>query len=394
MKSEIPETFNKDDFSDYFDNNQSNNDDEENNDDIEEEYNETPKPIEEILLIEPKTQKQSDQPLSCPICFAQHASTQGYEKHVREHYSKRIKNHCMVCNKRFTTKNSVIKHTFEHGPTNIPCPICNRKFNGSLQLKSHINKYHKEQRKGDDKEEAPVDTPDESMENDEEEFFESEEDHDEQKVDLAGVEVTVKLPGEHILSPGDQLKCPMCEKEFQKEDVYDNHIKAHYSEKEVNERRRIIIIIYLKTKSLKIIFQSQEPKCLICSKEFPTIEETINHTHGHGFRCLSCSFCGKTFKGRYQLRAHINQMHMRLVEGTSAGSKVAQKSVKRPVKVVAEEEDEDVLECPVCNKVFEEEQVYDAHIKDHYTKEVSERGCKESCYGLNSSLFQFVSLCL
>lgn len=135
-----------------------------------------------------------------------------------------------------------------------------------------------------------------------------------------------------------------------------------------------IIIIYWKTKTLTIIFQSQEPKCLICSKEFPTIKETIIHTHGHGFRCLSCSFCGKSFKGRYQLRAHINHMHMRLVEGTSAGSKraVAQKSAKPPVKSV--EEEEDVLECPVCNKVFEEEQVYDAHIKDHYTKEVSGRG--------------------
>lgn len=161
--------------------------------------------------------------------------------------------------------------------------------------------------------------------------------------------------GEEVAIDSD-LICPVCsEFTFADENEYEAHIKAHYD-------------------------QEKEPKCLVCGKTFKFMANAVQHTHEHSNRRVGCPHCDKVYKGRQQLRSHINKYHRDLREngddersGTvskqraSAAERTAGTTAMESVAVVEGVD----YECPICNSCFDVEKDYYTHIRDHYKNLVS-----------------------
>lgn len=127
---------------------------------------------------------------------------------------------------------------------------------------------------------------------------------------------------------------------------------------------------------------------MVCEKEYRTMNSVIVHTHDHSSRNIPCNFCGKSFKGNYQLNKHIYKYHKmdlgisvapeRAVTGR--GDEVEDEDAEEDdeeeeaAEGLQEDPSEDILKCPICSIVFEQEKHYQRHIKEHYDDATVRKG--------------------
>lgn len=208
-----------------------------------------------------------------------------------------------MCDKQYTSHDSVVKHTFDHGNLVIPCPHCKKDFKGWLKLRSHLTKYHKE------------------------------------TASRGGADADTPLPADADPMADDVLKCPVCHTMCAEEDEYDQHIKDHYAGRE-------------------------DTKCLVCGKPYNCIGSTVIHTHEHSMRRIKCTLCDKTYRGRPQMRSHINKYHANDYRCSSQESNNSLDTLLPASDASLTAADN--LECPVCLEECSGDADYDQHIKGHY----------------------------
>lgn len=171
----------------------------------------------------------------------------------------------------------------------------------------------------------------------------------------------------------DLLKCPICKLDFTEEKKYEQHIKDHYKDGTVGGQ---VIYSPFRFYFNYSPFPLQETNCLICHKEYRNIKSVITHTHEHGSRNIPCNFCGKSFKGNYQLNKHIYKYHRAEASPGLVNEEEVQEDFEEEeaAEGLEEEPSEDILKCPICYKVFEQEKHYQRHIKEHYDDITVRRG--------------------
>lgn len=249
---------------------------------------------------------------------------------------------CLVCSKQFNSNASVIKHTFDHGNLSILCLHCKKTFKGHLQLRAHVKKYHKDHKAMETEEQQQHGyIQDHSDEISQEEM---EEDDDDDENDIEQVTwIGGRSQEGTAAEQEDILKCPICEEIFEIEAEYESHIKDHYSLK-------------------------QDTQCLLCPKTFTSINSTIVHTHEHSKRQVPCPFCGKRYRSRFQLRSHKNKYH---ASQEVEWQKAMEKEMRAPPP--PNSDPPEIINCPICYAMFDVEERYDSHIKNHFA--ASDRKC-------------------
>lgn len=100
----------------------------------------------------------------------------------------------------------------------------------------------------------------------------------------------------------------------------------------------------------------QSKSCLVCSKEFASINSAVTHTFEHGNLTVNCEFCQKPFKGRSKLRVHKNKYH-KIVLTVDAAAENEQSH---------ESTTDHSLKCPVCHEVVQEVVALTNHIEEHF----------------------------
>lgn len=152
---------------------------------------------------------------------------------------------------------------------------------------------------------------------------------------------------------GKSLDCPICiTHSFTDQKLYEEHVKSHYN-------------------------GVTEKACLVCRKSFVSLYSVIKHTFLHGDQSICCPVCPRIFKGNCQLRSHMNKYHKHLMDESEIEieEKPEQKPITPPMPPMIVPIIEDILNCPMCGIVFNEEIAYIKHIKGHYLgKSVRERG--------------------
>lgn len=125
-----------------------------------------------------------------------------------------------------------------------------------------------------------------------------------------------------------------------------------------------ILKIYPQT-SFFYVYQHQQPKCLICEQSFTNMVSTIQHTHVHAERRLSCTLCRIICRGRYELQEHTKKCHVTV--SLSTKPKVSPKKFMETSASTSA----DILCCPVCLDYYDVEEEYEEHIKTHFSNTVS-----------------------
>lgn len=113
------------------------------------------------------------------------------------------------------------------------------------------------------------------------------------------------------------------------------------------------------------VYQHQQPKCLICEQSFTNMVSTIQHTHVHAERRLSCTLCRIICRGRYELQEHTKKCHVTV--SLSTKPKVSPKKLMETSASTSA----DILCCPVCLDYYDVEEEYEEHIKTHFSNSVS-----------------------
>lgn len=264
-------------------------------------------------------------------------------------------------------------HTEDHGNRQVSCTVCDKVFKGNYRLRSHISKYHPQEKQrlkeGDEEEDVYSDSItfgcafcgeacdtqkeleqhvlDRHMHEEEEEDNHDEVEEGEVVVGDEALIVEEKLEWlcancsqtfterpDYVLhttkcfpsKPAVKLEtisCPICPEVFTREKLYEQHIKSHYK-------------------------GSEDNKCLLCDKKFKHLSSVAIHTEEHGSRELPCDQCGRLFKGRMQLVGHRNKYHQVVTHKRSGQLRQVELHV-----------------CSVCGKTFTQGHRLNQHMLSH-----------------------------
>lgn len=212
----------------------------------------------------------------CHICGALFKVQRALQRHVAVvHNKQKTGGHykCEICQKTFTTKNTLIIHHRSHtGEHPYMCEVCGKLFKADSARRTHVMLKHN------------VDVKQKSA-----------------KVPSVKCEVCGKAfkwksslkEHERIHTKERPFLCRICGKSFAHRNVMSAHVKSIHNVDDVRKTRA-----------------EPKHKCTICEKTFWQKSKLVQHIGVHtGEKPFVCNICGRSFRQRPSLRMHMKNIH-------------------------------------------------------------------------------------
>ena len=364
---------------------------------------------EEMLDQANDPSENEEKPYPCKFCNHRCATKSGIVDHIRRHHEgwspKVAIVKCPICEKELTSK-SMKKHMQSLHEKKRPytCDLCGLSFALKATWKAHINrKYSCKNRiektnernslKGKINRSCPVC----------EEVFESNalkvnhiaEKHPERKIYdclfcetkfLSIKHLTRHLSRKHEKEHGPDIYsslpvpkgsnriCPICKRVFKTRTIVMEHYTSVHPEAQIYncslcEER------YLTLNGLNShIFFSHERKvtdlgCSFCGKEFTMKQELKNHVAtDHKEKKYECSKCEASYRSHLSLLSHIEKVHeMKKYQCTTCGE-VFETITRLESHIALKHDRTKLFKCPSCNATYISKKVLDDHISFVHNK--------------------------
>ena len=278
--------------------------------------------------------------LECPICKQVLESTPLKMEHIAVKHPERIIYNCQYCDFKCLKSTSLKKHESQKHPEyNLPllqgtnnklkscrvCPVCSKEFQTKISMLEHYISNHPDakvyscpfcdakylKRLGFEKHISKV--------------------HPEHDSDIS-----------HTSIKGSHRTCPVCKIVFKTRGLMMNHLT----------------IVHPQQKIQKI------HSCSLCNEKFRTfngLQIHVFHCHERKVTDLGCSFCGKEFPSKMDLKSHIAIEHKdKKYECSKCDtSYLHQRTLMFHIEQVHEEKKH---QCTTCGEIFESIGRLETHI--------------------------------
>ncbi|XP_073958738.1 zinc finger Y-chromosomal protein-like isoform X2 [Choristoneura fumiferana] len=292
----------------------------------------------------------------CEDCVKGFNFKESYDKHLEKHSERNGEYQCEICKLRMSTEEKLISHKRYH-EVRYRCPVCGLTRISRLTVKDHYSAFHTTNQH---KHSCPHCS----------------------KCFKRQVSWRKHISNVHSHK---RVTCGYCKKSYANKDVLKAHlIVQHPKEVSAGEITKSHVCqdcgmafkapSQLRIHSIKHSL-SKDYYCVECDKSFKSASILKHHlkttsTHVSYVELpLQCEHCDKRFAIRRDLDRHTNRVHLNIkpfqcdqcekayVNGWSLNEhrRLVHEGYKRPLK----------YPCPMCDKVFDRNQVLKGHIRTH-----------------------------
>lgn len=310
--------------------------------------------MEERALIE-QDPKYLNFPYTCENCLKGFSFKGSYDRHMEKHNQCMGDYECDICKQRLDTEDKLVNHMRYH-LIRYKCPECGLTRKCRMTIKDHYNAYHSQGFQT-----CPFCSK----------TFKR--------------QVSLRKHISYVHRRKGRVQCAYCQRTYADKSVLRSHMIMKHS-KEVSAlpiSKKFVCQecgmafkapSQLKKHSIKHS-ELREFYCVECDKSFKTDATLKNHLKTTAIHVsylqlpLPCLHCDKRFAIRRDLERHTNRVHLNIrpficdrcnksyVNNWSLREhqRLAHEGYKRPLQ----------FPCPMCDKVFDRNQILKVHIRTH-----------------------------
>ncbi|ELU18508.1 hypothetical protein CAPTEDRAFT_149694 [Capitella teleta] len=289
--------------------------------------------------------KKKKSELKCPICSRQMQTEASLNRHIaiaHENNQPELIEICPDCGYK-GSRHAIYKHRQRHHTKTLhKCTMCTKSFAIASDLANHMRIHKKNAEKDTGTKKEPV------------------RNYMCRLCGYRGIVYAVRVHMQRKHKPGGH-PCSDCSCCFATKSELNRHAKSHLTPEEVQQR----------VEKRRRVPTSRVWACHICPYTTPHSETDLKEhiSRKHEAPKLKCEYCGKMFAVSYDLKDHINHMHLKLkrVVCDICGLEVHRKNLKAHVQRVHEKLRP--YRCDICNRSFGDRRFLLRHKTHHLPKE-------------------------